>query len=100
MSGFRKCADCGEYDWMDKHKCPPLWRVQIPEYEDGEWTRIYARTAALAAEKHAELFDSQGDYPIVDGPPVKVIVRSMSRPDVEVFEVEGETVPQYTANKL
>lgn len=56
---FGKCSNCGEFAlFLDRHTCPPLWRVRIPEdsknYNDEDDVTIHARDAELAAEKFAE----------------------------------------------
>lgn len=100
MSDFQKCTECGEFDWIRTHTCPPLWEVQIAEYMHDEIRTVRAHSDELAAEKFAELYDAEGDYPIVDGPATTVKVRRYSTDDWTIFEVEGETVPSYTATKV
>jgi hypothetical protein len=90
---------CGEYVSTEgPHKCPPQWDVWCPDNCEGreDGLTVYACDAEEAAEKYAEECDSYGDYTIVGGAPVTVVVSPLGdEHTVKVF-VEGESVPSYT----
>lgn len=25
---YKTCAICGEWDWVDRHRCPPRWQCR------------------------------------------------------------------------
>ena len=78
------------------------WSVWCPYYgqeEDG--TVIETDWAEDAAAEWAQRFDEQGDYTIISGSDVEVLVRREGSADEpQRFEVHGESVPHYSANKL
>lgn len=101
MSNFERCAICDEYDFVSNHKCKPLWLV-TPEDCDPEvdaW-HIYAVDAEEAATKFAERYDQEtAEYSIVSGEDVLVLVTDEQRENQTWFEVEGYSVPEYSASE-
>ena len=80
---MKPCPKCGCYEWRHrswrtgKHVCPPRFLVCLPEYhgdgvDDGQY--VHAPDPESAAEKWAEKYDSEGDYPVLDGGPITVRV--------------------------
>jgi hypothetical protein len=89
------CRKCGEYEWST-HRCPPKWECRVVDYQgEDDWRGFYAADAEAAAEKAAERFDC-GDYTLLQGDEITVVVRS-SNGEESRWICTGETVPQYHA---
>jgi hypothetical protein len=89
--------------WTQHHKCPPIWYVWCPEdgEERGDARKIFATDPDDAAEKWAELDDSESsEYRIVGGRDIHVCVQKDGLDVVHDFVVEGESVPQYNAKMI
>ena len=65
MSDFEKCKICGEYDFLSKHKCPPIYYFKHESWGD-EFQEVRAWTFDGAAEKFARMFNENGDYNLMD----------------------------------
>jgi len=76
------------------HKCPPLWKTNVPTFEEDEWTEVYAHTVEEAARLRAERIDA-GDYDLLKGE--TTTVRVQTKDGIEEYEVSGEMVPTYSA---
>lgn len=94
MSEFRRCSICKQYDYAPSHRCPPRWEVRHEGSEPEDADEVYAATADKAAEKYAADWDGATAEYTHDR---KVIVRDYDRRE-RTYEVELETVPQYTAH--
>jgi len=79
------------------HKCPPLWKTNVPTYEEDEWVDVFAQNARTAAERRAGKIDA-GDYNLMDGD--TMTVRVQTEDGIEEYEVSGEAIPQYLATKI
>lgn len=101
LGNFERCSICGHYDFSKSHRCPPCFEVLCPEYDGDDWeeaSKVYARDAEAAAERWAAEHDWQGDYDIVEGSPVFVLVRKRWQEGGEAgFVVSGEMQPTYNA---
>lgn len=95
------CVVCGSnYDSVLTHTCLDCWRVVCPEYEFGMPRTIYAGNAKEAALKYAQEHDLEDDsFEILRGPAVEIKVVSESG-GVFWFLVSGESIPEYTANRI
>lgn len=94
------CRKCGAFSvWQETHECPPIFAVWCLDYDQTEddARRVHARTHEIAAEKWAERDDADGDYTIVRGTKVVVMVRKEGEETPKALMVEGESVPNYNA---
>lgn len=99
------CLTCGERDELDQtkfmaHRCKPRWLVrEHGKYRNwgDDWHDIYARDAEAAATKFGEMYD-EGDYPIVQGSPLTVMVKDPATGRAEAYIIYGEHVPSYSAS--
>lgn len=83
--------------------CLPAWIVRAADDDSAfDPKPIHASDAGEAAEKWAERDDSYGDYSIVGGNEIEVLVRPYDEPDAKPlrFRVTGESVPTYTADEI
>lgn len=99
---FERCETCGQFGWIETHKCPPRWEVWDTDSKR-EWAQtIYAGDAEEAAERWAHDEDAQGDYYIIGGSEAKVFVVREDGEDCEIkkFSICGESVPEYHATEL
>jgi hypothetical protein len=71
MMAFEKCSICGEYDFVDRHVCPPTYYFKHPDWGD-EFETIRAYSFENAAEKFAEKYFE--DEPIDDNCNVEVLI--------------------------
>lgn len=103
MSDYERCDRCGKFGWAHSHTCPPAWEVWEVGYHSGweeAWT-VYALDEAAAAEDYAEQSDAGGDYEIIGGKAAKVRVRKRGdESNGELYEVAGDPVPRYLAEKI
>lgn len=60
---FEKCSICGEYDFLDKHKCPPIFYFKHEDWGEG-FQIIRAWSYSDAANKFAKLYNE--DYALMD----------------------------------
>ena len=99
MSNFKKCSDCGDYDFLDRHECSPVYFVKPRDEGDEEYTQIHASSAEDAAELWAERQDSKGDYDIIRSGEAECTVKC---PDGSIAEVDicAETIANYIAKEV
>ncbi len=96
---FARCSRCGEYDFVQSHKCGKSWEAFCPNYgEDPEDARtVYADGEAKdAAEKFVDDHFSDWDYP----QEVEVWVRENTESEWQKFTVTVEAAPVFTATKI
>jgi hypothetical protein len=96
---FEKCPTCGEYDFVETHKCPPVWEVNIDCRDEDEWVSIYAIDEEEAAKEMAERYNSNGDY-LLMGEEITVLVRKTEGMSAKKFRCSAETTIQYYANEI
>ena len=104
-----RCPKCKAWMWSynDPHKCPPLWLVQCPEYDDETWDEVYAVAAEYAAESWAEEYDADS-HDMMDGETIIVRVKphednthyNTCEGDVKEFKCSGEAVPTYYSEEI
>ena len=94
---MRDCPVCGErcmfIDGSSRHKCPPCYQVRFDDCP-GEWNKVYAKTAALAAEDFIARNDDLSDGEIMND--IVVIVRDKDGKELRM-RVYGDIVPSYWA---
>lgn len=77
------------------------FQVQVVEYHsEDDWTTVKAYDEEQAAEKYAELADSDGDYNIVRGNEIIAKVRENEDTPWKSFRVHGESVAAYYAREI
>lgn len=103
---YEQCRICKQWGWSGSHVCPPLWTVvEVEEYQNKVLTNMYQDVYAETAKDAAALFAwkedvESADYTFVQGGG-KVAVFPKSNPGkIEFFDIQGEMVPQYTANSI
>lgn len=99
---YARCKICGEMGWINSHVCPASWQVfEIDGDNIGYEREIRAASAEDAALRYAEHTDTESaEYNFVKYGG-KVIVRKRTGLErVEMFEIAGELIPQYTAAPL
>jgi len=96
MSTFEKCPVCKEYDFLDDHKCLPIYEVDM--YEEDDWMEVHAYDHKGAVEKACQKYDNMGDYDIItDGGKDSVCVRKQGEKIIKTFYVEAYSEPTYNA---
>jgi hypothetical protein len=100
VSRFDRCETCGEWAFLDRHVCPPSWRVWEPDQGESRYDGariIYARDAEQAAEKWAALEDWEGAEGNIamDKHHPQVCVARTGGGEISRFEIRGEMVPEY-----
>lgn len=90
------CPICKQYRFTDSHhKCPPIWKCQIEEWNAPDWKQIYAQDAERAVEKFVEKYDME-DHELMSGGTIEVSVRSPEG-KIEIYICNGEAIPTYYA---
>ncbi len=87
---YERCKICGKYDFIDRHKCSPKWEATIPEYYGDEWVEVYAFDEESAAENMAERYNSNGDYSLMNGNEITVLVKKPGGEEVKTFICSAE----------
>lgn len=66
MSNYGFCRVCDEYDHLNRHTCPPRWRVWVRDRHEvgalGDGWQVYAKTARSAAEIAIATHNDEGQY--------------------------------------
>lgn len=96
INDFGKCTRCGEYGFLNAHRCSPVWLVsdENSDEEWNEWKLLHARDAEQAAERFCERSDAnQGDYPSHR----TVYVKQDEDSPAIAYDVSCELVPSYRA---
>lgn len=111
MADFDKCKRCGKWVWDQNCLCR-AFRCSIKEWDLGykwkdgqrvpgseylEFYDVWGADAESAAVRFVEDRDC-GDYPVIQGDEVTVVVKDG---DTErVFMVNGQLVPEYWAREV
>ena len=98
MSNFDRCSNCGKYDFLSHHTCPPVWQARRPEMDE-DWCTVRAGSAGDAAEEHALRVSTWSEYGEVVARQV-IEVRRDEESEVLAFEVHGELVPSFNACRV
>jgi hypothetical protein len=100
MSDYQCCERCKEYTWgackCARFRCGVPWKDKLDpdDMDDAVW----AMDAESAAEKCAELRDSDGDYTIIKHGEGEIWV--LDEDDVLTkWVIEAESVPTYHAHE-
>ncbi|KKN75698.1 hypothetical protein LCGC14_0378010 [marine sediment metagenome] len=109
---MKQCEKCKE--WLFNcdakagrvHRCPPLWLVTCPEYDD-EWQEIYESEESSAAEKFAEEYDADS-HDMMDGNTIVVSVKphednkhyNLCADNIKTFVCSGKVIPTYYASEI
>jgi hypothetical protein len=91
------CPTCKKFDELVRHKCDPTWEARLEGGGDDEWITVYAMDNEDAAEEFCEKYDRDDEYSIINHGSAVVEVRKREGEEVVKFDVEAETVPQYSA---
>ena len=97
MSVFNKCKNCGDYDFLDRHKCLPEWEVIYIDYhEEDDPGKAFGSDAKHAALSFAERHFSDFDYP----EEMEIWVRKPEDTKWQKFKVDVEQVPSFSATQI
>ena len=94
-----RCKICKEFIFHSPHKCPPLWKTHIPDYDgEDDWQDTYAFSSEFAATERAVEYDG-GDYALLDGGEIEIHVKNANE-NIIKYICTGEAVPEYRATKI
>lgn len=97
MSSFERCSNCGEYDFLDKHKCQDEWQAIRAEYHDErDYEKAFGYDAESAALKYAENNFSLWRWP----EKMEIWVRKPGETAWRKFQITVEAVPSFSASEL
>lgn len=100
MAGdYTRCDTCGNYGWVESHRCPPEWQCRRQGESDDDWITVRASDAEEAAETAVEEFD-QDDHHLMRGGTLEVEVRQLGAATITRWSVRGEAIPTYYAHEL
>lgn len=94
-----RCTTCREWMHGAFHRCSPAFLVWRADEDESEARRVHAFDADDAATTWAQEYDSDGEYPIVQGEVVEVHVRDGDG-TLTRWSVSGEYDPSYSARDL
>ncbi len=96
---MNQCPRCKQWRLYDCRcilfQCAEPWQNKVSE---NNWQDVYAVDAESAAEEFAERSDSHGDYTIIRKGEGVIWVRDVEN-KITIFDIEAESVPQYTAHE-
>lgn len=96
MSDFALCPTCRKYDFLEKHRCEPIFYFKHKNWGD-EFQKIHASTFEDAATEFAKKYNENGDYALMDGDEVEVVI---SDGKIEkIFIVRAEEAIDYYADE-
>lgn len=97
MSDFDKCKNCGDYDFLDRHKCQPEWEaIYIDYHEEDDPGKAFGHSPKTAVLSFAEKHFSDWDYP----EEIEIWVRKPGETEWQKFYVEVEQVPSFSATEI
>lgn len=88
---FARCPTCNKFDWIDKHRCPPRWAIYRADDPSSEPSIMFGTTATDAAEQYTAEHDA-GDYHLMNGDELMLIVVPYGAQQDQDFATEAETV--------
>lgn len=92
---FDKCKICGEYVFLEDHKCKPLWEaIEVDCDDENEPQKTFGFDAESAAIRYAERNFDRWEYP----EEVEIWVRKPSA-EWQKFNIYVEFIPSFTAEK-
>lgn len=92
------CKTCGRFmPFAEKHTCPPQWEVWDDASWGDEYQLVYAIDAQEAGEAYAEIYDSDGDYPLTNGNEVEVKIRKVGDTEWRTYVLSAEPTVNYQA---
>jgi len=99
---FDRCPKCGEWTFLNGHKCLPTWSViDLDNYSEadelGLWETVRAFNERDAAEEFTKEYDREYCGPDLSDALI-VIVRDGNGTE-SWFTVSGEWVPHYTVGR-
>lgn len=98
-SVYAKCKECGQYGYVNSHRCPPLWEWRCDNnFGPDEWELVRGKDPEDAAVKAAELYDAE-DYSLVRGNRATIQIRDMTTKVVTAWDCYAESVPTYYATE-
>jgi len=93
------CKTCHEFIYTSSHICPPMWECRIGDDEEGFEYKSYGNSESEAAEKLAEIKESDWDYVFVEDGGVNIDVRNPETGKVKSFYVSAEQTISYYASE-
>ncbi len=103
---MERCPTCQEFYFPSidaTHRCQPRWLCWLPDDSSREdASPVHAHDAEAAAEKYVDSCDPDCDYSCVSGNPqaVHVVPDEFGTQKIQVFIVQGESVPQYRGEEV
>jgi len=96
MSTYDRCKKCGDWDYIESHKCDPAWEVYLPDYfSESEIEMSHGIDAEETALNYVEREHSDMEYPTE----VEIWVRKDENEPWQIFDITVETVPSFSATK-
>ena len=96
-SSYGKCINCGEWEFLDGHRCLPEWDAFLFDYGSEEDHGVtHASNAEDAALNYATNGFSDWDYPN----DMIICVKRPSEAEWQKFNITVEAVPHFSASKL
>ena len=97
MSDFALCPTCRKYDFLEKHRCEPIFYFKHESWGD-EFQPIHASDFEDAAVEFARKYnEGNGDYSLMNGDTEEVVISDGKTE--KTFIVRAEQAIDYYADE-
>ena len=97
---YEKCGICGEYDFVNRHKCKPIFYVNHPDYNGDDWDKIRGSYEEDAAEEYGRKYNENGDYLLMNETITICVSQYPDGKDAKKFEVSAEPDIHYRVSEI
>jgi len=97
---YERCEICGRYDFVEKHKCYPLFYVNFPDCNGDDWDEIRGFDASDAAEEYGKEYNEGGDYTLMNDSIIIFVSEYPDGRESKKFEVSAEPDILYTVSEI
>ena len=100
--GYHQCNKCGAFDFVESHKCLPIYSVVIDKdyyvaMEESKWSNVGAIGPDYAAETFLDRMDE--NYEVCNSS-ITVRVRDNTTQEHTMWEVYGEPRIDFSATSV
>lgn len=96
---FVRCTVCKEFDFKDRHRCPPMFQCRFDHDDEDDWRTVHAADVEQAAARFCEQVDNEGDYNVLQNGEAMVFARATQADPWRRVHVAAETLPHYSGRE-
>lgn len=99
LDHFKMCKMCKKYVFLEKHECPPKWKIIHEERLGENFKVVYAWNYEDAAREYGEWYD-RDDHALVESEDITIQVEPFEGGERKIFRVGAEVSIDYYVRKL